>query len=183
MIIKKAKLIKNGCLEASYIDGEGNEIVLKGANPVHDDLKSAFKRLVPFLCDLTEQKESEKYDWEHPECEANTELLRRMDVRGVTISGSDSFESMVISGSRTLMVTNKVLNINTPPITREDEVENYEHLSELNEAIDAVIEEAKMYILDRKYSIVQTEIKFEGTDNPFGAEGEAGESEPLEEAV
>ena len=27
MIIKKAKLIKNGCLEVAYTDGEGNEVV------------------------------------------------------------------------------------------------------------------------------------------------------------
>ena len=59
MIIKKAKIIKNGCLETTFIDDEGNEVNLKGANPVHSDLKDAMKRLVPFLCDLTEQKEAE----------------------------------------------------------------------------------------------------------------------------
>lgn len=183
MIIKKAKLIKNGCLEVSYTDGEGNDITLKGANPVHSDLKDAMKALVPFLCDLTEQKEAEKYDWDNPESEANVELIRRMDVKGVTISGADSFVSCVLSGSRTLTVTNKVLCINTPAITLDEEAENYERLPELNQAVDAVIEEAKLYINEHKYSIVQTEMNFEGTDNPFGDEGEAGESEPLDEAV
>ena len=183
MIIKKAKMIKNGCLEVAYIDDEGNEVVLKGANPVHQDLKDAMKRLVPFLCDLTEQKEADKYDWEHPESEANAELIRRMDVAGVTISGSDSFVSCVLSGRRTLVVTNKVLSLNTPPITFDEDAENYKRLSEMNEAVDAVIEEAKLYVLEHKYSVIQTSMEFEGTDNPFGDDGEAGESEPLKEAV
>ena len=179
MIIKKAKLIKNGCLEVAYTDGEGNEVVLKGANPVHQDLKDAMKRLVPFLCDLTEQKEAEKFDWDNPESEANAELVRRMDVVGVTISGADSFVSCVLQGRRTLIVTNKVLSVNTPPITLDEDAENYERLPELNAAVDAVIEEAKMYVTEHKYSVIQTSMDFEGSDNPFGNEGEAGESEPL----
>ncbi len=182
MIIKKAKLIKNGCLEVAYTDSEGNEVVLKGANPVYSDLKDAMKRLVPFLCDLTEQKEADKFDWNNPESEVNADLVRRMDVTGVTISGADSFVSCVLTGRRTLVVTNKVLCLNTPPITLDEEAESYERLSELNEAVDAVIEEAKMYVVDHKYSAVQTTLDFEGTENPFGNEGEAGESEPLAEA-
>jgi hypothetical protein len=182
MIIKKAKIIKNGCLETTFIDDEGNEVNLKGANPVHSDLKDAMKRLVPFLCDLTEQKEAEKFDWFAPDSEANADLVRRMDVTGVTISGSDSFVSCVLTGRRTLVVTNKVLCLNTPPITLEEEAENYERLSELNEAVDAVIEEAKLYVKEHKYSAVQTTLDFEGTENPFGNEGEAGESDPLDKA-
>lgn len=183
MIIKKAKLIKNGCLEVAYTDAEGNEVVLKGANPVHQDLKDAMKRLVPFLCDLTEQKEAEKYDWEKPESDENADLVKRMDVIGVTISGADSFITCVLTGRRTLVVTNKVLNLNTPPITLDEDAENYEHLSELNEAVDAVIEEAKLYVTEHKYSAVQTTLDFEGTENPFGNEGEAGESDPLNKAL
>lgn len=182
MIIKKAKLIKNGCLEVAYTDDEGNEVNLKGANPVHSDMKDAMKRLVPFLCDLTEQKEAEKFDWNAPDSEANADLVRRMDVTGVTISGSDSFVSCVLTGRRTLVVTNKVLCLNTPPITLEVEAENYERLSELNEAVDAVIEEAKLYVTEHKYSAVQTTLDFEGTENPFGNEGEAGESDPIDKA-
>ena len=183
MIIKKAKLIKNGCLEVAYTDDEGNEVVLKGANLAHKDLKDAMKRLVPFLCDLTEQKEAERFDWDNPESEANAELVRRMDVTGVTVSGEDSFVSCVLTGRRTLVVTNKVLSLNTPPVTLDEEAEDYGRISELNQAVDAVIEEAKLYVTERKYSVVQTTLDFEGTDSPFGNEGEAGESDPLAEAV
>lgn len=185
MEIKKVRLIKNGCLSVAYIDCDGNDITLKGANPAHQDLKDAMSRLVPFLCDLTEQKEADKYDWEHPESEENANLVRRMDVVGVTLSGSDSFQSCVLTGRRTLIVTNKVLNLNTPPVALDEDAENYERLSELNEAVYAVIEEAKLYVKQGKYSVVQTTLDFEGTDDPFGNDGDAGESEsldPLKEA-
>ena len=47
MIIKKAKLIKNGCLEVAYTDGEGNEVVLKGANPAHSDFRANMPDMPP----------------------------------------------------------------------------------------------------------------------------------------
>lgn len=182
MKVKKVKLIKNGCLQVAYIDNEGNDVTLKGVNPAHQDLKDAMSRLVPFLCDLTEQKEAEKFDWDNPWSEANGELVRRMNINGVTLSGADTFETCVLAGSRTLVVTNKVLSLNTPPVTLNEDAEDYEHLPELNEAVDAVKEEAKMYVLDHKYSVEQSALDFEGTDDPFGNDGEAGESAPLKDA-
>ena len=182
MKVKKVKLIKNGCLQVAYIDNEGNDVTLKGANPAHQDLKDAMNRLVPFLCELTEQKEAEKFDWDNPWSELNGELVRRMNVNGVTLSGADTFETCVLAGSRTLVVTNKVLSLNTPPITLDEDAEDYKHLPELNEAVDAVIEEAKMYVRDHKYSVEQSALDFEGTDDPFGNDGEAGESASLKDA-
>lgn len=186
MIIKKAKLIKNGCLEVAYFDVEGNEIVLRGANPVHEDMKAAFKALVPFLCDLTEQKEADKFDWENPTSVLNDELTRRLDVSGVTISGSDTFRSCVITGKRTLLI-NKVLNFNTPSITLDADAEDYKHLDELQLALEAVEEEARLYVQEHKYSVEQKTLDFEasndGADDPFGDEGDAGESQPLDKAV
>jgi len=186
MEFKKVKLINNGRLEAVYTDLEGNEVALKGANPVHQDLKNAMKCLVPFLCDITEQKEADKYDWDNPASDENADLLRHLDVKGVTISGSDAFASCVLTGSRTLSVTQKILNLNTPCISLDSDEAEYAHLSELHEAIDAVIEEARLYIRERKYSDAQGTFDFDGdgnADDPFGGDGDAGESGPLKEAV
>lgn len=41
--ISKAKMTKKGCLEVSYADLEGNDIVFRGINPVHVDLKMRFR--------------------------------------------------------------------------------------------------------------------------------------------
>lgn len=61
--IKKAKLSKGGCVEATYFDAEGNEICLKGKNKCHNDLRVALSALVPYFADLTEQKEADRIDW------------------------------------------------------------------------------------------------------------------------
>lgn len=69
--IKKAKLSRNGRVEATYTDGDGNEISMKGNNPCHQDLKDCIARLVPFLADLTEQKEADLIDWNNLDGEQN----------------------------------------------------------------------------------------------------------------
>lgn len=182
MNIKKAMLIRNGCLEVAYFDAEGNEVNMKGVNQVHPDLKRAMRRLVPFLCELTEQKEAIDIDWFDIESEENEKRLSRLDVSGVTVSGSDTLRCVVLTGRRTLYVTNKVLNLNTPSISLDEETEEYGRLPELNEAVDAVLEEAELYVTERKYGVTQLEMNFEAdADDPFGGDGDAGESEPLEE--
>lgn len=74
--IKKAKLSKGGCIEASYIDADGNEITLKGKNKCHNDLKVALAALVPYFADLTEQKEADNINWDNLESAENVDLLR-----------------------------------------------------------------------------------------------------------
>ena len=182
MKIKKAKLIRSGCLEVVYFDGEGNEVNMKGVNQAHKDLKDAMKRLVPFLCELTEQNEANDIDWFDLWSEENEKRLSHLDVSGVTVSGDDAFKSVVLTGRRTLSVTNKVLNLNTPSISLDEEADEYGRLPELQEAIDAVLEEAKLYVVERKYGVTQQEFDFNAkADDPFGGEGEAGESAPLNE--
>lgn len=182
MKVNKVKLIKSGCLEVHYID-EGNVITMKGINQAHPDMMAAMKRLVPFLCDITEQREAEKYDWSDNECEYNEDLLKYLDVSGITISGEDSFEAVTITGRRSLSSTRKVLNLNTPQISLDADEDDYEHLSELQEAVDAVLEEAKLYVKEHKYGVTQQEFNFEASaDDPFDANGDAGESNPISEA-
>ncbi len=182
MKVNKVKLIKSGCLEVHYID-EGNFITLKGINQAHPDMKAAMKRLVPFLCDITEQREADKYDWSDSECEYNEDLLKYLDVSGITISGEDSFEAVTITGRRSLSSTRKVLNLNTPQISLDADEDDYVHLSELQEAVDAVLEEAKLYVKEHKYGVIQQEFNFEASaDDPFAGNGDAGESDPISEA-
>ena len=65
--IKKAKIIKGGCVEATYTDIDGNEITIKGKNVCHNDLKVAASKLVPYFADLTEQKEADLIRWNNLE--------------------------------------------------------------------------------------------------------------------
>ena len=80
--ISKAKLTKKGCLEVVYADKEGNDIVFKGINPVHPDLKDSLNKLIPYIVDITEQKESQYINWERPESCLEDEFFKKFNVTG-----------------------------------------------------------------------------------------------------
>lgn len=79
--ISKAKMTKKGCLEVSYADLEGNNIVFRGINPVHVDLKNALQNLIPFMVEITEQKESGYINWERPASCLEDEFLKSLMLR------------------------------------------------------------------------------------------------------
>lgn len=165
--IQKAKLAKGGCVEATYIDVEGNEIAIKGKNKCHNDLRVAFAALVPYFADLTEQKEAEKIDWSNLDSEANIGLLYKLDVTGVSIGGDDSNRIVTLTGRRTLL-TSRVLNLNSPGVEMDSETFEWPYISEFDMALQRLIYEVKEYLLNRKWEVVQTEFDFNANpDDPF----------------
>ena len=74
MKIKKARLTKGGSLEVSFIDDDGNDITMKGKNPVHNDLKKRLNALIPYFAELTEQREVPMIDWDYLDSEENEDL-------------------------------------------------------------------------------------------------------------
>lgn len=173
--IRKAKLGKSGTLEATYIDADGNEITIKGKNIVHNDLRTALAQLVPYFADLTEQKEADNIEWDELESAENVELLRRLDVSGVSLGSDETMPMVTMTGSRTLM-TSKVLNLNAPAVDINGEESDWEHLPEFDMAVQRFIYECEQYIKERKWSVKQQEIDFEDNEDPFA------EAEPVEEA-
>lgn len=148
--IKKAKLSKGGSVEATYIDADGNTITMNGKNKCHNDFRVALARLVPFFADLTEQKEAERIDWSDLESTENIELLRKLDVTGVSIGGDDNNPIVTMTGRRTLL-TSRVLNLNAPGVEIESETFEWSHVDEFDEALQGFIYEVKAYIVDRKW--------------------------------
>lgn len=168
--IKKAKLTKGGTIEATYIDEDGNEITIKGKNTVHADLKARLAALIPYFAELTEQKEADRYDWDNPDSETNLDLLRRLDVSGVSLGGDDNCPIATLTGRRTLM-SSKVLNLNTPPTDLNADDSGWSRADDFRFAIDAFFYEVKEYITERKWSVKQTELNFENEDDPFAHAG------------
>lgn len=180
--ISKAKLTKGGCLEATYYDQDGNEVSLKGRNSVHQDLRDALHNLVPFFTDLTEQKEADGIDWDNLNGEFNTELLSKIDVTGVARGGDENNPIITMTGKRILM-TRRVLNLNTPAIEMDSETMEYEHIDDLDIAVNAFFYECEQYIVARKWAVVQQELNFDGDpDDPFG-EVTPTDGIPVEETV
>lgn len=164
--IKKAKLTKGSTIEATFIDEDGNEITMKGKNTVHVDLKARLAALIPYFAELTEQKEADHYDWNHPDSAENLVLMRRLDVTGVSLGGDDNYPVATLTGRRTLM-SSKVLNLNTPPVDLDSSDNLWIRAEDFSFAIDAFFYEVKLYVTDKKWAAKQSEINFEDEDDPF----------------
>lgn len=164
--IKKAKLSKGGCVEATYIDEDGNEIALKGKNKCHNDLRVAFAALVPYFADLTEQKEAERIDWDNPQDAETVELLRKLDVTGVSIGGDENNRIVTLTGKRTLL-TSRVLNLNAPGVEMESETFEWTHIDAFDLDLQNLIFEVKEYIVNRKWEVEQKSLFDGDPDDPF----------------
>lgn len=177
--IKKAKINKNGTVEASYTDAEGNEVTLKGKNKCHNDLRVAFACLVPFFADLTEQKEADLINWDNPQGDDNVDLLRKIDVTGISIGGDDSNRIITLTGRRTLF-TSRILNLNSPGVEMDSEVFDWRHIDEFDMAVEAILFEVKEYLVNRKWEVVQLEMNFD-SDDPFAETAPTDNVTPVEE--
>ena len=178
--VKKAKISKGGRVEASYTDVDGNEITLKGKNVCHNDLKVATAKLIPYFADLTEQKESDFINWKDLDSVENIDLLRKIEVTGVSIGGDDMNPIVTLTGKRTLN-TSKGLNINTPGVELNSETLDWIHIDDFDVAVQGFFYEVGLYITDRKWQVVQSEINFDvDPDDPFAVVRPA-EDIPIEE--
>lgn len=178
--IKKAKLTKSSTIEATYIDEDGNEITIKGKNTVHVDLKTRLAALIPYFADLTEQKEADRYDWVNPDSQENIDLMRRLDVTGVSLGGDDNCPIATLTGRRTLM-SSKVLNINTPPTDLDSDDSGWIRAEDFRFAIDAFFHEVHQYITEKKWAVKQGEFVFENSDDPFANAGITADVESITE--
>lgn len=180
MKITKVKLSKGGTLEVAFVDDDGNDVALKGKNVVHEDLKARLTALVPYFAELTEQRESPMIDWGNLGSIENEDLLHRISVTGVTVKGFDTDKQCVLVGKRTL-ATSKVLNVCSPLTGFDIDTEAYERCEDLRDAVEALLYEAKAYVNDKKWGVIQQEINFDGNpDDPFG-DVNAPEDVPIEE--
>lgn len=173
--IKKAKLSKGGCVEASYIDADGNEITLKGKNKCHNDLRVALAALVPFFADLTEQKEADLIEWSNLESAEN-------DVTGLSIGGDDNNRIITLTGKRTL-ITSRVLNLNAPGVEMESETFEWSHIDDFDLAVQDFIFEVKEYIVNRKWEVVQATLFDGDPDDPFAGAEPTDDAPPVEQSA
>lgn len=166
--IRKAKLAKGGTVEATYIDEDGNDVTLKGKNICHPDLKTAFAGLVPFLADLTEQKEAEFIKWDNLDNPETVEKLRYLEVTGFSVTDDDVNPMVTLIGKRTLR-TSKVLNLCAPATALNTDTESYEMCEELDTALQICIFEVKQYIIERKWQVKQNTLDFDNPEDPFAS--------------
>lgn len=167
--IRKAKL-KLSSLEVELTethDTEGgpvtNEVTMKCAGLVHEDLRKVFSKLSLHLIKICDLRKAELIDSDTFESDDLSEF-QDYSVTGFSIGGEDEHEGAVITGSRKF-TSGKVLNITTPFTKFSDENYPYEHEDELYNDIQACIYEVELY-LDGKYAIKQLELPFDEAGVP-----------------
>lgn len=162
MNIQKVKLIKGGALEVEYINENGDTIKHKGENIVHQDLREAMAKLVPFFVKMTEMPEtiqlSDDLTDEQP-----------VDLSKIKVSSVTTKGSVIIIGGNRILQNNKILSVSSPTYSTDDDVEAW--ISDLEACCHAVTEEARMYVEEQKWGFVQTEMNLNATDeDPFAEE-------------
>lgn len=172
MEFQKIQLTKQGTLNVTYKNGDGDIIQFTGANIVHKDLKDAFSALIPHMSIITEQREAFKRTLKQLQGDRITDdgdnIFKRMTVDSLSFSNGEQRVSM--SGSRILTKTG-VISFTTPNINIEDG-EDYDYSDELAVDIDAVKYETKQYLEEKKWGVKQAEIDFKDID-PYKVEAEA----------
>lgn len=177
MKFTKIQIAKNGTLQATYKNDDGDIVDFKGANIVHKDLRDAMQALVPHLALITEQREAFKTTLgrlrEQRITDGNDNVYKRLTVDGIQLSGDES--KVAITGSRILTKAG-VISVDTPTVDLGEDGE-YEYISDLSLDVDAVIYEAREYIEQRKWGVKEGSLDFRDID-PFTVEaGEVPEAD------
>ncbi len=177
MEFQKIQLTKQGTLNVTYKNGDGDIIQFTGANIIHKDLKEAMQALIPHLAMITEQREAYKMTLgklrEQRITDETDNVYKRLTVDSVSFSNGE--QRVSLTGCRILTKAG-VISLSTPTVNLEDN-EDYEYSDDLALDIDAVKYEAKAYIEEKKWGVKQAEIDFKDID-PYKVEaGEVPEAE------
>lgn len=178
MEFQKIQITKQGTLNATYKNNDGDIIQFNGANIVHKDLKQAMQALIPHLAIITEQREAHDKTLVELRGVSITDegdnIYKRMNIDGVTFGSGE--QRVSVSGTR-ILTKQGVISISSPSIELADN-EQYEYNDELAEDIEAVKYEAKEYIESKKWGVKQSEIEFADIQ-PF--EGVQADEAPVAE--
>ena len=180
MEFAKIQLTKQGTLNATYKNDDGDIIQFQGANIVHKDMKQAMQALTPHLALITEQREAFKATLselrEQRITDEKDNIYKRLTIDSISLSSGET--RVAVSGSRILTKTG-VISITTPMVSLEDS-EDYDYQNDLELDIEAVIYEAKEYITNRKWGVKEAEIDFKDIE-PFA--GVTADEAPLSDAA
>lgn len=161
--ISKIKLTKEKSLEVSYENSNiDTGVVVRfqatSSAIVHKDFEDSLKALAPhlvLLCDLKEDRFVDKKKIES----TNLVDLNSIVITGVSASGVGEEAGVVLIGQK--IIGTKILNLVTPFLKWEDD---YKFSSELGEAVERVMHEAREYMSGRKFTQKQEEIPFEESE-------------------
>lgn len=172
IVIKKATM--KGSLFLSYsfdqIDSDvKNRINTSSDAPIHDDLKNAFRKLIPHFAFISEEITDEKLvkkAIQKPELyvlnreDEKEQSFFKFRVHEFEIIEKDGYEKLKISGAKQL-VTNQEISFSVPPV--ELGGDKYKFDAELQELVEELKDEVTAYMQGKTAPKAQTEM-FEDDD-------------------
>lgn len=169
MEFRKIQVTKQGTLNVTYKNEDGDIITFEGANIVHKDLKQAMQGIIPHLALITEQREAYNVKLKTLQDQRITDdtdnIYKRLTVD--SLSFGDGERKVSVTGSR-ILTKSGVISLTTPNVCLDDD-EQYEYFNELSLDLDGVKYEVKEYIENRKWGVKQAEIDFKDID-PYKVE-------------
>ena len=178
VVVKKASLVSGIFLKYGYElsdNGKKDTINISSDCAVHDDLKNAFRNLIPFFAHICEEITDEELikkaikspedflERLEPDPEDKLYPFLKYNVYGFSL-GKGS-ESVIILGSKRLK-TYEYISLETPTIRLDND---YMFLSELQESIDVLKSEVLAYMDGKQAPKVEV-------NGLFGGDGDEDES-------
>ncbi len=158
MEFKKIGITDTYTLNATYTNYDGDTITLSGCNAVHPELLNAFRALVPHLALLTEQREAFEKTLsaleEGKENKGKDNVYKRIGVTSVTIGKE---EDVILFGQR-VTDSGDVIKLVSPKVNLKGSLYEYRHALDL--AVAGLKYEAKLYVTEKKYKYIQTQLEF-----------------------
>ena len=115
--------------------------------PIHDDLRNAFKKLIPHFILLTEEMPEDKMkgiienNLQLPE-----DIENKYQVSSFALGGSEDNQTIIISGHKVLS-NDRIVSFSSPSQKIYDSnIEGYKFTDELREALEYLISEVQEYM-------------------------------------
>lgn len=174
IVIKKATI--KGSLFLSYsfdqIDADvKNSINTSSDAPIHDDLRYAFKNLIPHFTMICEEITDESLiqkaieqpeNYLHDRETSLEESFFKYKTQGFEIKEKDGHEKLIISGAKQLATKEEVF-FSSPPISLGDD--EYKFYKELQECIETLKEEVLAYMQGKTAPKAQMDMFDEDEDD------------------
>ena len=148
--IRKATITSGIFLAYEYNIQENNvsnKNKTQSTAPIHDDLRNAFKKLIPHFILLTEELPEDKMkgiieiDLQLPE-----DIEKKYQVNAFSLSGSEDNQSITITGFKVLS-NDRIVSFSSPSQKLyEDRVEGYKFTDELRDALEHLVSEVQEYM-------------------------------------
>lgn len=172
-------MTSKGTVETTYIDSDCNEITLKGDNPAPEELLKAFRGLVPYFADITEQREAQ--DSSFLDIDGVSEKYNKLEVTGFTLSRGADGSKAILTGTRQLE-TNGTIVINTPKIKIANQDSLWELCGIFPVALEKAINEVEKYVQASQVKAVmhvpegESSVSVNADDNEYPNPEEDGEA-------